>query len=291
MVYRSVGSDFATHAHDPFHDRPQRTRVDARERPRNLRSRCAALVAARGHAPPSPSASASYSLTTPRVRIVRSCSKKTTCKSAAVTMQTDKAQQLEYNLGVLKRRDAAITKIIDMAGHVVLYQFNEDTQAWDRKNVEGSLFIVARSSAPAHQFVVLNRLSSENLVESITEDFQTELTDQFLLYRTHKAEILGIWCVALSGCLPPCVPFLPPGVALPTALAGPADRRPAREQVLLAAGARGHLQPPQLSCRRSRRGTCARARARARTHVHVQASVHTRTHVHVHARHNDGYAA
>ena len=96
-------------------------------------------------------------------------------------METDKAAQLEYNLGVLQRRDAAITKVLDMAGHVVLYQFNEDTQAWDRKNVEGALFVVGRSSAPAHQFIVLNRLSSENLVESVTADFQTELTDQFLL--------------------------------------------------------------------------------------------------------------
>ena len=41
----------------------------------------------------------------------------------------------------LKRRDAAITRIIDMAGHVVLYQFNEDSKGWDRKKVEGALLI------------------------------------------------------------------------------------------------------------------------------------------------------
>lgn len=34
----------------------------------------------------------------------------------------DKDKQLEYNLAVLKRRDASITKVLDMAGHVVLYQ-------------------------------------------------------------------------------------------------------------------------------------------------------------------------
>ncbi len=108
-------------------------------------------------------------------------------------MQHDKEAQLEYNLGVLKRRDAAITNLVDMAGHVVLYQFNEDSQAWDRRNVEGALFVVERSGDPTYQFIVLNRLSSENLVESITADFQTELTDQFLLYRNLNAEILGIW--------------------------------------------------------------------------------------------------
>lgn len=94
---------------------------------------------------------------------------------------------------MLKRRDAAIIKILDMAGHVVLYQFNEDSKAWDRKGVEGSLFVVERSTEPRYQFVVLNRLSSENLIETVDADFQTELTDQFLLYRNLKQEILGVW--------------------------------------------------------------------------------------------------
>lgn len=104
-----------------------------------------------------------------------------------------RAKQAEYNLGVLKRRDASIQSIVGSAGHVVLYQFNEENKAWDRKNVEGSLFVVERATAPRHQFVVLNRLSSENLVETVDENFQTELTEQFLLYRNSSSEILGVW--------------------------------------------------------------------------------------------------
>ena len=105
----------------------------------------------------------------------------------------DKEKQLEYNLAVLKRRDAAISGVIDMSGHVVLYRFSEETQSWDRRNVEGSLFVVSRSEEPKYQFVVLNRISSENLVESVSSDFQMELTDQFLLYRNAQQEISGIW--------------------------------------------------------------------------------------------------
>jgi|EP00908_Phaeocystis_cordata_P023233 mRNA-decapping enzyme 1B len=105
----------------------------------------------------------------------------------------DKEKQLEYNLAVLKRRDAAISGVVDMSGHVVLYRFSEETQAWDRRNVEGSLFVVSRSEEPKYQFVVLNRISSENLIESVTSDFQMELTDQFLLYRNEQQEISGIW--------------------------------------------------------------------------------------------------
>jgi len=100
---------------------------------------------------------------------------------------------MEYNLEVLSRRDSSIKGVLDTAGHVVLYQFNELEQSWDRKQVEGSLFVVVRSEAPLHQFVVLNRLSSNNLVENVTADFQMELTEQFLLYRNEKQEINGIW--------------------------------------------------------------------------------------------------
>ena len=108
-------------------------------------------------------------------------------------MQGDREKQLEYNLSVLKRRDANITGIQGTAGHVVLYQFNEESKAWDRKGVEGSLFVVERTSMPKYQFVVLNRLSSENLVETIDENLQIELTEQFLLYRNSNQEILGVW--------------------------------------------------------------------------------------------------
>lgn len=60
-----------------------------------------------------------------------------------------KEQQLQYNLTILKRRDAAITGVVDMAGHVVIYKFSEETQAWDRRNVEGSLFVVSRCAPTA----------------------------------------------------------------------------------------------------------------------------------------------
>ena len=52
-------------------------------------------------------------------------------------MQTERSKQLEYNLSVLKKRDAAIKELLDTAGHVVMYRFNEEKQSWDRKNVEG----------------------------------------------------------------------------------------------------------------------------------------------------------
>ena len=44
------------------------------------------------------------------------------------TPQMDKAQQIKYNAIVLQRRDPAITGVVDMAAHVHMYKFNEETQ-------------------------------------------------------------------------------------------------------------------------------------------------------------------
>lgn len=113
-------------------------------------------------------------------------------------MQADRLKQMEYNLAILKRRDAHITEVLNSSAHVVLYQFNEAKQSWDLKKVEGSMFVVARATEPRHMFVVLNRLSNDNVVEGITHDFQMELTDQFLLYRNVRQEIIGIWFYSTS---------------------------------------------------------------------------------------------
>ena len=93
-----------------------------------------------------------------------------------MSLQLERSKQLEYNLAVLKRRDADISKVLDMAGHVVLYQFNEDSKVWDRKNVEGSLFVVERSSAP--QFL----LQAVYLLGSGCTKFPPRLTAMYFVY-------------------------------------------------------------------------------------------------------------
>lgn len=41
---------------------------------------------------------------------------------------------MSMNLGVLQRLDPKITRILNTAGHVALYKFLLDTQAWVRIN-------------------------------------------------------------------------------------------------------------------------------------------------------------
>ena len=46
-------------------------------------------------------------------------------RQLALMATMDKEKQLEYSLTVLKRRDAAISRVIDMSGQVALYKFSQ----------------------------------------------------------------------------------------------------------------------------------------------------------------------
>ena len=71
---------------------------------------------------------------------------------------------------------------------------NTHTHTQDKLDVEGSLFVVKRASAPLHQFVVMNRRNADNFVEDIsTASFQIQDSDPYLMYRNQSNEIIGIW--------------------------------------------------------------------------------------------------
>jgi len=50
-----------------------------------------------------------------------------------------------------------------------------------------------RKSAPEFQFCVLNRLSTENVVEDLQEDFSYEVSEPYLLYRNKEGQVIGVW--------------------------------------------------------------------------------------------------
>jgi hypothetical protein len=95
------------------------------------------------------------------------------------------------NLSVLQRQDPTVEAILATAAHVALYSFQH--QAWQRKDVEGSLFIVERSCFPHYQLVVLNRLSTENFCENLSPQLQMKANEPYLLFRNADNEITGIW--------------------------------------------------------------------------------------------------
>ncbi|GAB2272156.1 hypothetical protein Dimus_006976 [Dionaea muscipula] len=97
------------------------------------------------------------------------------------------------NLTVLQRIDPCIEEILLTVAHVAFYEFNIDLNQWSRKDVEGSLFVVKRNNQPRFQFIVMNRRSTENLVENLLGDFEYEVQVPYLLYRNATQEVNGIW--------------------------------------------------------------------------------------------------
>ena len=206
-------------------------------------------------------------------------------------------------LKVLQKTDPSVVEILGSASHVTLYGFDLDQQAWSRKNVEGSLFVVRRNTAPTFQFVVLNRLSTENTVEDLLGAFEFELSPPYLLYRS-STEVNGIWfykqeeCDAMSalfdkitGAFGADAPAAngasteamlaamglgtqqqtapPPPVAAPVAAAAPDPREDSVAAFFAAAsaGAPGTPPPPhrcRWRCPHRRRGRRRRRRSRRR---------------------------
>jgi hypothetical protein len=96
-------------------------------------------------------------------------------------MQTTDTESQEYNEGVLKKLDRSIERVLHTSGHAVVYIYKDDDASdspWERHKVEGTLFIVERAVEPRYQLLILNRLSTSNLVESITADFTIESSEE-----------------------------------------------------------------------------------------------------------------
>ncbi|KAG0057189.1 hypothetical protein BGZ83_001132 [Gryganskiella cystojenkinii] len=104
----------------------------------------------------------------------------------------NKSARKAVNLSVLQRHDANITDIIDSSSYVVVYKFDEDSQAWTKKGVEGTMFVFKRSAVPSYGFFIMNRLGIDNLMADLTADMALQLTADYIIYRDEK-DIHGIW--------------------------------------------------------------------------------------------------
>ncbi|KAL7543775.1 hypothetical protein ACHAXR_013088 [Thalassiosira sp. AJA248-18] len=103
----------------------------------------------------------------------------------------DAETRRKANLRVLQRIDSNIVDLAITATHVVLYEFNNAKRTWEKKNVEGSLFVTKRSDAPRFKLIVLNRSSTENLEVPITASFQMQVKEPYMIFRDSSASIAG----------------------------------------------------------------------------------------------------
>jgi hypothetical protein len=105
------------------------------------------------------------------------------------------AQLLQLNTGTLQNSqlsalqkvDPSIVAILTSSPHVAVYIFPEGGSSWERKNIEGPLYLVRRSSLPQFSFVILNRKGNQHMVEMISTHFEFQNQDPYIIFRNTKA--------------------------------------------------------------------------------------------------------
>ena len=94
---------------------------------------------------------------------------------------------------------ALFSALVDVTSLTIKPRSPPTRHSQSRKNVEGTLFVVKRRVEPRFQFVVLNRLSTENCREDLIGAFEFELSPPYLLYRNSE-EVNGIWFYKQEEC-------------------------------------------------------------------------------------------
>ncbi|XP_035223785.1 mRNA-decapping enzyme-like protein [Stegodyphus dumicola] len=103
------------------------------------------------------------------------------------------SSETQINLKTLQRVDSRIVEIIDNASQVAIYKYERKLEKWEGTDIEGTLFLYRRSFYPHYGFIIVNRMSTTNFIESITSDMQFQLQEPYLLYKNHAGEIIGSW--------------------------------------------------------------------------------------------------
>jgi len=115
---------------------------------------------------------------------------------ASTTIKKMDPCELRMNLASLQRIDPYIAGILMSSPQVAIYKYVETE--WEKTNIEGTLFVYERKCEPCYGFLVLNRLSTNNLIQPITKDIELQDKTPFLLYKTK--EIHGIWFYESNNC-------------------------------------------------------------------------------------------
>ncbi|KAK3911924.1 mRNA-decapping enzyme 1B [Frankliniella fusca] len=122
-------------------------------------------------------------------------------------MADSNAASNQINLAAVKRVDPYARDILEKASQVALYSFNGEKNEWKKTEVEGALFVYSRTGEPFHNILIMNRLSTQNLMEPVVQGLDIQRQEPFLLYRNSKCDINGIWfydkdeCVRIAGVL------------------------------------------------------------------------------------------
>lgn len=106
----------------------------------------------------------------------------------------------EVNENAIRRVDPLVKDLVDSATHVALYSFEAPKNEWELTNIQGAFFVYSRVEEPHYSMFIMNRSSPENLIEPIVKELDLQSQYPFLLYKTKKGLIYGIWFYNQEDC-------------------------------------------------------------------------------------------
>lgn len=119
---------------------------------------------------------------------------------AGKTPLVDTSRAEGFNMSVLKRMDEDILEILYSATHVAVYEFDTGRKSWRRSDIEGTLFLVKRCSAPRFRMIVVNSKRIDNFMEEVDGSLECEVLQTFLLYTKGNNQLYGIWFYDEKNC-------------------------------------------------------------------------------------------
>jgi len=113
-----------------------------------------------------------------------------------MSLRLNLSEKNTKNMTVLKSLDAEINEVIADATHISIYEFDAITTSWKRFGVEGTAFIVTRTSNPRFKLIVLNKQGLDNFYLDLSTVHKMKIQTPYIMLKcsTEKAPaIYGLW--------------------------------------------------------------------------------------------------
>ncbi|CAF0779636.1 unnamed protein product [Didymodactylos carnosus] len=109
-------------------------------------------------------------------------------RSNSTTMMNGEDPLNRINLQALQNRDPYIIRILDQAQRVCVFKFLPDKQQWERKDIEGTLFVYERNCEPYNGFAIHSTVSMDTFIQILKPAMEFEQRGEcFLQYKADVA--------------------------------------------------------------------------------------------------------
>ena len=114
----------------------------------------------------------------------------------SLQISVDKEARRSKSLMILQRYYSSVVGIEDDTVHTAVYNFNLTTSGWEKRGIEGGLFITRNKTTPIYSAVVLNKANPENFELSLDTVISVNCQAHIIMlrYETNRAPaIAGLW--------------------------------------------------------------------------------------------------